>query len=194
MQDMPGPYSIDFPERDALLLVQRGYIEVRPDGSIWRLKHLSRPSYQPRRIDAASSKRTPHRTVRLTMLDGETRNVGNHRLVWQFYKGDIPEGFVVNHKDGDPSNNRIDNLELLTQSENQKHRFDVLGHKGALTMVRDRYEALVQATREAVATGQIGSLREALDIFDGANNKWRGPPTSAARMVDDVEVELFIDP
>lgn len=33
----------------------------------------------------------------------------------------------INHKDGNKLNNHIDNLEWATQSENQLHRFNVLG-------------------------------------------------------------------
>jgi hypothetical protein len=32
-----------------------------------------------------------------------------------------PTGFVVNHLDGDPSNNRVSNLEVVTQKENHLH-------------------------------------------------------------------------
>jgi hypothetical protein len=36
----------------------------------------------------------------------------------------------VNHKDGIRSNSVLDNLEWTTASGNQKHRYEVLGHKG----------------------------------------------------------------
>lgn len=46
---------------------------------------------------------------------------GTHRLhrdVWEFYNGAIPEGFHVHHKDENPQNNSIENLELV---EGRKH-------------------------------------------------------------------------
>lgn len=44
-----------------------------------------------------------------------------HRFVYEFFKGKVPEGLVVNHKDGDKTNNRITNLEAVTQYENCVH-------------------------------------------------------------------------
>lgn len=59
-----------------------------------------------------------------------------HRLVWAVY-GDkkLTPKLVINHKNGNKIDNSIDNLELVTQSDNIKHRFRVLkypavkGHK-----------------------------------------------------------------
>ncbi|MGL5189575.1 MAG: HNH endonuclease [Cetobacterium sp.] len=45
-----------------------------------------------------------------------------HRVVWQIHNGDIPEGFMVDHRDGDPSNNLISNLRLATASQNTSNR------------------------------------------------------------------------
>ena len=33
-------------------------------------------------------------------------------LVWDAFKGEIPEGYKVTHIDGDKRNNRLDNLKL----------------------------------------------------------------------------------
>lgn len=49
---------------------------------------------------------------------GETKMYSIHRLVWKTFKGEIPEGYEVNHMDENPSNNRLDNLNLLTHKEN----------------------------------------------------------------------------
>jgi HNH endonuclease len=46
-----------------------------------------------------------------------------HRLVWQHAHGDIPKEMQINHIDGNKSDNRLSNLELVTASGNLKHAF-----------------------------------------------------------------------
>lgn len=43
-----------------------------------------------------------------------------HRLIYVWYKGDIPQGYVVDHIDNNQLNNDPDNLQLLTRGENVK--------------------------------------------------------------------------
>lgn len=50
-----------------------------------------------------------------------------HRVITAAFLGSCPEGLQVNHINGDPSDNRICNLEYVTPKENMKHRADVLG-------------------------------------------------------------------
>jgi hypothetical protein len=44
--------------------------------------------------------------------------IGVHHLVALAYLGDHRDGFEVNHKNGDPSDNRLANLEWVTHREN----------------------------------------------------------------------------
>ena len=41
-----------------------------------------------------------------------------HRVVWSVFNGEIPTDKIINHIDHDKSNNSLDNLELISQSEN----------------------------------------------------------------------------
>jgi hypothetical protein len=43
-----------------------------------------------------------------------------HRARWEYYRGPIPEGFDVHHKDGDGTNNRLANLELVGHGEHAR--------------------------------------------------------------------------
>lgn len=47
-----------------------------------------------------------------------------HRLVAEAWIGEIPEGYEVNHKDGNKTNNEISNLKIVTPSENIRHSFE----------------------------------------------------------------------
>lgn len=44
-----------------------------------------------------------------------------HRLIYIGFKGTIPDELVINHIDEDKTNNRLDNLEVITRSQNTVH-------------------------------------------------------------------------
>jgi HNH endonuclease len=46
-----------------------------------------------------------------------------HRVIWEHVHGPIPDGLEVNHRNGIKDDNRIANLELLTNAENVRHAF-----------------------------------------------------------------------
>lgn len=45
-----------------------------------------------------------------------------HRLVYETFNGEIPEGYEIDHINFVRDDNRLCNLQLLTQSENRKKR------------------------------------------------------------------------
>jgi hypothetical protein len=50
-----------------------------------------------------------------------------HKLVWEAFTGDIVDGYdrekTLNHKDGDKTNNQLNNLERISQRDNQNHAY-----------------------------------------------------------------------
>lgn len=94
------------------------------------------PSYEVSNIGNVRNKNTGHiKALRLT-ADGYKQvslNTGGHgksksylvhRLVADhFHEGDH-SGLQVNHIDGDKQNNRVDNLEWCTGSQNVQHAYD----------------------------------------------------------------------
>ena len=51
-------------------------------------------------------------------------NIPLSRLLYAWFVGEIPDGYVVDHIDNDPYNNDIDNLQILTIEENLAKRFE----------------------------------------------------------------------
>ena len=51
-----------------------------------------------------------------------------HAEIWKSHHGPIPKGHVIHHKDGNPGNNDIENLELLEHCAHTR-----LHHKGKLS-------------------------------------------------------------
>src|SRR5262245_46396327 len=60
-------------------------------------------------------------TVSLTRGAGTTRWFSVHSLVAEAFIGPRPKGMTVNHKDGDKANNQLDNLEYLSNRDQQLH-------------------------------------------------------------------------
>lgn len=46
-----------------------------------------------------------------------------HRLIWEAVHGPVPDGLEINHKNGCKTDNRIENLELVTRGENLRHAY-----------------------------------------------------------------------
>ena len=62
-----------------------------------------------------------HCGYRHTILNGKNRNI--HRVIAETFIPNPNNLPCVNHKDGNKQNNRVDNLEWCTHSENTLHSF-----------------------------------------------------------------------
>lgn len=61
---------------------------------------------------------------RVGLWDGERKHSRHvHLLVMQTFIGPKPLGYVTNHKNGHKSDARLENLEYVTRSENNRHAF-----------------------------------------------------------------------
>jgi hypothetical protein len=151
-----------------------GTIEVREDGTIWRLIRDGRP-ITPRRIDL-SDRNKGYRNVVLP-LDGRWRTFKAHRLVWWWHHGD-PGAYQVDHLNEDKADNRIDNLDLVDQAENM-HRSYANGRRhpwSDATTWRGRPRITPQQKQNAMALRQRGASLKEIAVATGCS------VTSAARI------------
>lgn len=80
----------------------------------------------PSKILKPELKKNGYLSLQLTDADGENKTWTVHRLIGKTFLGAMDnDGMVVNHKDGDKTNNVLTNLELITSSENKKHAFKI---------------------------------------------------------------------
>ena len=65
------------------------------------------------------------------IIDGKQKRIyrRKHRVIWETFNGDIPDGMTIDHIDFDKTNNDISNLRLLSLEDNSK-RHEVPNTKG----------------------------------------------------------------
>lgn len=87
-----------------------------------------------------------------------------HRLVLLAFVGPCPEGQEVNHKDGDKSNNALDNLEYVTPAVNHEHAVtNGLVAKGEKNGLAKLTAETVREIRDLAGRG--ASKRELANLF-----------------------------
>lgn len=114
-----------------------GFYEVSNHGSVRSLDRMGWHEGRwgqflmkfPARVMRIGMATNGYRYLKLKSPGGKPKHCLVHRLVMAAHVGQPPEGKQVNHKDGEKSNNRLDNLEYCTPLENLRHCIDVLGKK-----------------------------------------------------------------
>jgi len=98
-------------EEELYELVRIGVWKIDREGRIWEGKkqigHKNPQGYLQAR----------------KMINGIRLHTGVHRLVYRHFHGKIPKEMTINHKNGIKDDNRPENLEIATYSENMKHAF-----------------------------------------------------------------------
>jgi hypothetical protein len=100
-----------------------------------------------------------------------------HRIIWEMMIGPIPDGMVVDHKDCNPFNNKLDNLRLATKTQNGQNRGkqinNTCGYKG---VVRDgnRYAGRIKTEDGHKHLGCFATPEEAHEVYCEAAQQHHG--------------------
>lgn len=129
-----------------------------------------------------------------------------HRLVAQCWLSDYSEELTVNHKDGCHSNNRIDNLEMMTAPENVNHYHTSEVHanqraadyayhgstiRGRIHITNGIDSKMVHAT-EAIPQGWWRGRPQSMKDNVSASAKGRIPHNAGKRCITDGEITRYI--
>lgn len=99
-------------------------------------------------------------------IAGKSRSI--HRLAWIAINGPIKMGMVIDHIDGDRSNNRMANLRVIPFAENVAKRVVSPSNTNGIPGVRmkgDRWEARVGHRRKIIRIGTFDSREDAYQAY-----------------------------
>lgn len=103
----------------------------------------------------------------------EKKRARVHRLVAEAFIPNPEQKPYINHKDGVRSNNKAQNLEWATNSDNQKHRFHVLCHGITEEHRKKMIEASTKACRKKVMCIETGEIFESVREAAEAKKIWQ---------------------
>lgn len=109
-------------------LIKTGELEIDLSGRIWRNKTRGGIKSGGSRLNQTKRRRAEQKTpvgyltIR-AMFNYKRIYASAHRVVWQYFHGNIPANMTINHKNGIKYDNRPENIEVVTMSENMKHAF-----------------------------------------------------------------------
>lgn len=100
-------------------------------GLIWKIK---RPGSRGKGFEAGGKQ------LRYYAVRYEGKYYFCHHIVWTLFNGLIPECSIIDHKDRNGHNNKIENLSLKTTSQNSQNKAPVgaSGYRGVSWFARDR--------------------------------------------------------
>lgn len=105
-----------------------------------------------------------------------------HRLAWTYVHGEIPDEMEVDHINGNPSDNRIENLRLATRLQNaanrKMHKNNLSGYKGVYLDSRRKnvkqWRASIVVQKKKLSLGIFSSPEDAHEAYKKAAEKYFG--------------------
>jgi len=113
------------------------------------------------------------------------KNIGLHRAIWAYHNGALPpDGMVIDHINGDPKDNRIENLRLATYAQNlanktkaprgKQRMFGVSFNKDA-----KRFRSQLRVNGKRVHIGYFDTAEEAVAAYEAKGREIYGQFWSA---------------
>lgn len=120
----------------------------------------------------------------------QNRKTYAHRVIWTIINGSIPKGMQIDHINGVPSDNRIENLSLKTGNENQWARTRLSAHNtsgfNGVSYRKDmnRWQAQVTRNGDIIFKEYFKTATEAGAAVDAASIAWAQETKSDFRLTN----------
>jgi hypothetical protein len=106
------------------------------------------------------------------------KNLKWHRVVYKYFKGDIPSNRVIDHDDNNKLNNFPDNLFLSTGIANTrkqlKRKTNTSGYPGVGKTPFGTFRATIGVNRKRISLGCFNTPEEAYSVYLDAKKKYHG--------------------
>lgn len=117
------------------------------------------------------------RDYRRIAIDGKAYL--SHRIIWLWHGNELPDGYEIDHIDGNRENNRIENLRISTHVQNTQNaarrKDNSSGVKG-VSWHKDhrKWQAYISINRKREYLGLYDDLSLAAKVVTEARNKLHG--------------------
>lgn len=149
----------------------KNLFDYHPDGYlIWKVS--TAPQIKVGQIVGTTNKKTLYRRTTINYTFYLV-----HRLIYCWHYGEIPNDYLIDHIDGDKSNNRIENLRIATKSQNQQNRKayknNKLGIKGvSWNHNHKKYHVHITINNKIISLGSHSTLEEAIQARKEGEKKY----------------------
>lgn len=92
----------------------------------------------------------------------------SHIIIWEIFYGKIPDGMQINHKNCNRTDNRIENLELVTQHQNlqrMKRHIDGKLVGACFDKSKNRWMSCTKKEQKFIFLGYFDSEQEAHERY-----------------------------
>lgn len=105
-----------------------------------------------------------------------------HRVIWVLMFGNIPKGFYIDHINGNKTDNRLENLRLATNSQNQQNRPAPKNSSSGYRGVTWHKQA-----QKWMARICYNKQRKTIGLFDTAENAYKAYKDEAKKLFTHAE-------
>lgn len=142
-----------FEYRDGVLYWKRRRNETRLERT-WNGRFAGKPA----------GTTNPHGYVKIVLSQEGKKTFSAHRIIWEMFNGPIPDGLIIDHKNG--LSNKIENLRLANTSQNMANGKKRRGRypKGVRAHGK-RYQAQIGVDYQKISLGTYDSPEEAHQAY-----------------------------